>query len=226
MQGIMDVTIRTLVGFFILLVLTRLLGKKQLGQLTIFTYITGIAIGNMAGDMIIHKDVQLSDGVIGMVLWSVLIFIVEYASLKSAKIRVALDGEPTIVIKKGQILYDQLKKMRLNMDDLGMLLRTNHVFSVLDIEYAILEPNGELSILKKPEKEQIIRQDMQIVTEPIKYLPSEIIVDGKIVHKNLKELGLDSNWVMTQLKKSNILSPKDVFYAELQSDGSLYIQPN
>lgn len=100
---IMTTAIRTLTGFFVLLILTRLMGKKQLGQLTIFTYITGIAIGNMAGELIIHKDVPIAGGITGLVLWCVLVYIVEYASLKSPKIRVALDGEPTIVIKGGRL---------------------------------------------------------------------------------------------------------------------------
>lgn len=121
-------------------------------------------------------------------------------------------------------MSDRLKKMRLNLDDLSMLLRTNHVFSINDIEYAILEPNGELSILKKTNKEQPTREDLQITSEEIRYLQSEIISDGKIVHKNLKELGITTDWVYEQLRKNNINFPKDVLYAELQSDGKLYIQ--
>jgi len=118
MERIWDTVIRTLVGFAVLLLLTRLAGKKQIGQMTVFTYITGIALGNMAGDMIIHKDVEIVNGVVGMTLWSVLIFLMEYLSLNLSGFRVLLDGEPVLVIKNGVIQAKELKKMRLNMDDL------------------------------------------------------------------------------------------------------------
>lgn len=220
----MDIIFRTIIGFSVLLFLTRVIGKKQLGQLSIFTYITGIVIGNLAGGMIIQENIPISDGIIAMAIWSVLVYFVEYVSIKSSKIRVLLDGDPTIVIKKGQIMIEQLRKLRLNMDDLSMLLRSNNIFSILDVEYAIMEPNGELSVLKTPNKEQVIRQDLKINASSIQYLQSEIISDGNIVHKNLKELGISYDWVIEQLHKNNIKLVEDVFYAELQSDGSLYIQ--
>lgn len=223
MGGFYETLLRTSIGFALLLFLTRVLGKKQLGQLTIFTYITGVAMGNMAGDMIIHRDVAIIDGVISLIVWVLLIFAVEFISLKSSKARVLLDGEPTILIKKGQILQDKLKLQRMNMDDLTMLLRTNNVFSVQDVEYAILEPNGQLSILKKSEKEQPTRKDMNIAMPDLLYIPTEIIVDGKLVPKNLREVGVTQQWIEQQLNKSGIDSMEQVLYAELQGDGTLYI---
>jgi uncharacterized membrane protein YcaP (DUF421 family) len=219
----METSLRTLVGFTILLILTRLLGKKQLGQLTIFTYITGIALGNMAGDMVVHRDIKLIDGVAGLAVWALLTFIVELISLKSSKGRVLLDGEPAIVIKKGVIMQKELTAQRLNMDDLTMLLRINNVFSIKDVDYAILEPNGQLSVLKKSGLESVTKKDMQIQPDNIEYLSTEIIVDGKLVSKNLKELNLNHEWLDQQLKQVGLNSVKDVFFAELQSDGSLYI---
>lgn len=223
MHNVLETSIRTTIGFFILLALTRLLGKKQMGQLTIFTYITGIALGNIAGDMVVHKDISIIDGITGLTLWAVLTIIVEYLSLKSSKVRVLLDGEPTIVIKKGEIMYDRLSSQRLNIDDLTMLLRTNNVFSIRDVEYAILEPNGQLSILKKSEKEQVTRKDLNLPINKILYIPTEIIVDGKLVMENLKETGQTREWVDQQLRQAGVDSVNQVLYGELQSDGSLYI---
>jgi uncharacterized membrane protein YcaP (DUF421 family) len=223
MHSILETSLRTLIGFSILLVLTRLLGKKQLGQLTIFTYITGIALGNIAGDMVVHRDIKLSDGVAGLTVWAILTFVVEYISLKSSKARVFLDGEPTIVIKKGIIMQKALAAQRLNMDDLTMMLRVNHVFSIQDVDYAILEPNGQLSILKKPVLESVTKEDMQIQPKSRIYLPSEIIVDGKLVAKNLKELNLNTEWLDKQIQQAGLTAMKEVFFAELQSNGSLYI---
>lgn len=224
MANILEVSFRTLIGFLILLILTRLLGKKQLGQLTIFTYITAIAMGNIAGDMVVHRDIKLIEGVIGLTLWAGLTFIIEYISLKSSKARVLLDGEPTIVIKKGELMQKELAALRLNMDDLSMLLRINNVFSIKDVDYAILEPNGQLSVLKKPEHASVTVSDLKIPPGTNKYLPTEIIVDGKLVDKNINELNVDKNWLANELKKAGIQSFKDVFFAELQSDGSLYVK--
>lgn len=134
-----------------------------------------------------------------------------------------LDGEPTIVIKKGEIMQDKLASQRLNMDDLTMLLRTNNIFSVTDVEYAILEPNGQLSVMKKQPVEQVIKKDLNIVTSTDLLLPAELIVDGLLIEKNLLETGKDKAWVYSKLKQAGINSISDVFYAELQADDSLYI---
>ncbi len=223
MHTILETSLRTIIGFTVLLVLTRLLGKKQLGQLTIFTYITGIAMGNIAGDMVVHRDIKLIDGVSGLIIWALSTYLLELVSLKSSKARVFLDGEPSIVIKKGVIMQKELAAQRLNMDDLTMLLRTNNIFSIQDVDYAILEPNGQLSVLKKTALESVTKKDMQIQPENRVYLPTEIIVDGRLVGKNLKELNLNNEWVGKQLEQAGINSAKEVFFAELQTDGSLYI---
>lgn len=223
MHSIIETSLRTLTGFTVLLILIRLLGKKQLGQLTIFTYITGVAMGNVAGDMVVHRDIKLIDGVVALILWAILTFIVEYISMKSSKARVFLDGEPSIVIKKGVIMQKALASQRLNMDDLTMLLRTNNVFSIKEVDYAILEPNGQLSVLKKPLLESVTKQDMQIQPEVRNCLPAEIIVDGKVVSTNMKEFRMSKEWLEQQLKIAGIDDIKDVFFAELQNDGSLYI---
>jgi len=224
MERIWDTVIRTLVGFAVLLILTRLAGKKQIGQMTVFTYITGIALGNMAGDMIIHKDVEIMDGVIGMTLWSVLIFLMEYLSLNLPGVRVLLDGEPVLVIKKGVVQAKELKNMRLNMDDLTMLLREKDVFSIREVQYAILEPHGELSVVKKVVKQQASKEDLNLQPQEPAYLPGEIITDGKVIARNLREFGKSEEWLCQQLSGQGISSAKDVLYAELEEDGTLFVQ--
>ena len=224
MERIWDTVIRTLAGFAVLLLLTRLAGKKQIGQMTVFTYITGIALGNMAGDMIIHKDVEIMDGVIGMTLWSVLIFLMEYLSLNLPGVRVLLDGEPVLVIKKSVVQTRELKKMRLNMDDLTMLLREKDVFSIREVQYAILEPHGELSVVKKAVKQQASKEDLNLQPKEPAYLPGEIITDGKVIARNLREFGKSEEWLRQQLAAQGISSAKDVLYAELEEDGTLFVQ--
>lgn len=223
MEAIFTTFIRTLIGFIVLLLLTRILGKKQLSQMTFFTYITGIALGNIAGDMVVHKDIKLYEGLTGLILWAVLTLLVEYISLKSSKARVLLDGEPTIVIKDGKIQKKAMASSKLNMDDLTMLLRIKNIFSITEVDYAVLEPNGQLSVLKKIENEPTIKKDLNIPIIQRLYFPTELIVDGKVVHKNLKELGLKEEWLNNQIKVAGFKSPSDVFYAEIQSDGKLFM---
>jgi len=220
---VLDTALRTLIGFALLLILTRLLGKKQLSQLTVFTYITGIALGNIASEMVLQKEIPILDAVFALILWSLLVFIIEWISLKSAAARVLMDGEPTIVIKKGLILEKALKAQRLNLDDLFMQLRLNQVFSVKDVEYAILEPNGALTVMKKSDKNHVTRGDLQLSAEPVG-LPCEIIADGKIVEKNLKEFGFSHKQLNDEIKRQKITDIRTILYAELQQDRSLYIQ--
>ena len=110
------------------------------------------------------------------------------------------------------------------MDDLTMLLRIKNIFSITEVDYAILEPNGQLSVLKKVEFENVINKDAGIPLQPRKFMPSELVVDGSIVKKNLTELNLSEDWLMNELKKKGINRIADTFYAELQSDGTVFAE--
>ncbi|MCL2286918.1 MAG: DUF421 domain-containing protein [Firmicutes bacterium] len=210
----LEVLLRVVMGFAILLLLVRIIGNKQLGQLNVFTYISGIVIGSMVADIILHSDIKFWRSMHGVALWVALAICVEFASLKSVKAREMLDGQPIILIKKGKIQFPALKKERLNIDDLTMMLRTNSVFSVADVDYAILEPNGDLSVLKKQE----------ITPRQQKYIPTTIIIEGKIIAKNLKELNLSDSWLDNALNRLNILDKTDIMYAEILEDGQLHVQ--
>lgn len=215
---------RTSIIFIVLLILARILGKKQLSQLTFFNYITGITVGSIAANMVSESNELFMDDLIGIIWWCVLTEVTGFINLKSGKIRRIIDGQPTIIIKKGCILKKSLKSTRINLDDLSMLLREEGVFSVKHVDYAILEPDGKLSVLKKQEQEQPTKKDLNISIPPYRYIPSEIISDGKIIVNNLKEFDLDESWVLEQLKQNNVKNVREVFYAELQDDGTLHIQ--
>lgn len=216
--------LRTTLIFSVLLILTRVLGKKQVSHLTFFNYVTGITVGSIAANMVSESNETFIDDFVGLVWWCLLTILVGYIALKSGNLRRIIDGQPTILVKKGKIDRNSLKGCRLNMDDLSMMLRMQNVLSIKEVEYAILEPNGNLSVIKKPENQQVTKSDMRILPPPLKYLPSEIIADGKIIYHNLKQFNLDENWLNTQLKQQNILSVNNVFYAEIQGDGTLFIE--
>ena len=213
---------RTTLAFTALLILARILGKKQLSQLTFFHYITGIAFGSIAAEMAGQTDVPFMDGLIALVWWAMLTLLMSYLSLKSSRFRVIVDAEPSIMIRDGIIMEKAMKSMRLHVDDLMMMLREQSIFSIQDVHYAVMETNGQLSVMKKIAQQEATKQDVQAAVPLPKYMPSEIISDGKIVKKNLIELNLTEEWVLKELRKKGVESVEQVFYAQIQTDGSLY----
>lgn len=216
--------LRTTVIFLTLLVLTRAVGRMQLSEMTFFHYVTGITIGSVAANMISESDDKFWYDFAGLIWWSVLTILLAYLGLKFRIVRLIVDGQPVIIIKNGQLMKKSFQHTKINMEDLCMLLREQKVFSIKEVDYAILEPDGKLSIMKKQQKQEIVREDLDIKTVESMYFPSEVIVDGKIVKKNLKEFNLSEEWLQKELKKKQIYSVKNVLYAELQRDGSLYIE--
>lgn len=221
-MSFIEVIGRVIISFGVLLLMTRIMGKKQVSQLTYFNYITGITIGAVAASITIDRSIDMSDGFVSMVCWSLLTVLVSYINLKSPKARILLDGQPTIVIKNGKILEKTLAGLRLNMDDLSMLLREKNIFSTQEVDYAVLEPDGQLSVLKKVDQQSVTKKDLKIEAVKPLYVPTEIIVDSKVITHNLKELGLSQSWLEKQLHQSGV-KLQDVFYGEIQSDGTLYI---
>lgn len=222
--NILNTITKTTISFAVILFLTRILGKKQMSHLTFFNYITGITIGSIAANMILESNTYFINGIVSLLWWFLLTFLIGFISLKSPKLRIILDGEPTIVIKKGEIIEKSLYSMRLNMDDLSMMLRNKDIFSIKDVDYAILEPDGKLSVLKKQDQQSVTKKDMQIIILSPTYFPTELIVDGKLIKRNLQELNLTEKWLNTHLKNSGVNSIKEIFYAELQSDGTIYVK--
>lgn len=221
-MNFIEVIGRVIISFSVLLLMTRIMGKKQVSQLTYFNYITGITIGAVAASITIDRSIDMSDGFVSMVCWSLLTVLVSYINLKSPKARILLDGQPTIVIKNGKILEKTLAGLRLNMDDLSMLLREKNIFSTQEVDYAVLEPDGQLSVLKKVGEQNVTKKDLKVEAVKPLYVPTEIIVDSKVITRNLEELDLNQNWLEKQLHQAGV-SLQDVFYGEIQSDGTLYI---
>ena len=207
----------------VLLILTRLLGKKQMSQLTYFNYITGVTMGSVAGDFISEVNMPVVDALASLIAICILTELNSFIALKSTSYRKVMDGDDIILIKKGKIIKPALKSCRMSVNILLMLLRQSNTFSVEEVEYAILETNGSLSVMKRQQAQPIIKSDLDIKAEKIKNLPREVISDGKIMKANLKELNKDEEWLKNELRKNNIESVKDVFYAEVRSDGTLYI---
>lgn len=210
MNEFLEVFLSVIVGFCSLLFLVRLIGNKQISQMNIFTYISGIVIGSMMADTLLHDHLHHGRTLFGIAIWVGLLHFFEFLNLKSVKARELLDGQPVILIKKGVLMRQAMKKQRINIDDLTMMMRKNNVFDISAVEYAILEAHGELSILQKKEKKQ--------------YLPTGFIIDGIVIEKRFQEQGWSSEIFLNELFSHYKLTANETFYAELQSDQTFFIQ--
>lgn len=224
----MDLVImgRSAVAFFTLLLLARLLGPRQIAQLTFFDYVVGITIGSVAAVVSINTALPVGQGLVSLILWCLLAFGLGYLVIHIKKGRSFIIGQPDIVVRNGMIQQDVMAKQRLNMDELNLLLRREKIFDITDVEYAVFEPNGKLSVLKKGEQQNVSRKDMNLPAPALKYLPTELIVDGRVVERNLVKINRDQGWLEDHIKAQGYKSLDNIFYAELLSDGSIYLNPD
>ena len=222
MNEILVVIIRGLIAFFTLLIFTRLLGKQELSQLTFFDYINGITIGSIAASLTTDLNNRAFTVWMGLATWTGAVFLLHIITLKSRYVAKYLDGEPTIVIMNGKLMKAAMRKMRYRTSELMAQLRTKNIFDISQVEFAILETSGLLSVLKKSSYEPVTREDLYIPTKYIG-LSVELISDGKIIDQNLKQIKLDRYWLEDQLKSREIHDPSEVFLAVIDTQGNLYI---
>ncbi|MGB9803653.1 YetF domain-containing protein [Desulfofundulus sp.] len=222
MNPYLQILIRGVGAFVGVLVITRVVGKSQVGQLTVADFVNAIVLGSIAASMVTDLKENGWYYAFGLLLFGLLTVLAEYASLKYRPLRKVIEGEPTVVIHNGKILENNMKKLIYNIDDLMMQLREKNVFNISDVEFAVAEPNGQLSVLLKSHKQPLTPSDMQI---PTKYqgIPSELIVDGVVIQQNLKQNNLTEDWLYRELEKQGIKSVKDVMYASLDTEGNLYV---
>lgn len=222
MESYLHILIKSVTAYFTLVVTARIMGRKQISQLTYFDYVVGISIGSIAAAVSIEKNIDTAAGVFCIIIWGVLTILISQITLKNIKLRLWIDSEPLVIIDKGQVIYKNMKKAKYNMGDLLMQLRVKDIFYITDVEIAILEPDGKLSVLKKSEKKSVTAEDMGI-KKPRAGMMMDLILDGKILSKHLQLIQKDEYWVMQQLKNKNIDNIKDVVYLGIQADENLYI---
>lgn len=216
------VFVRGIIGFFTLLILTRILGKQQLSQLTYFEYVLGITIGSIAASLTTDLSSRAWPHWIGLVTWAGAVFILQLVTSMSKKVAKYIDGDPTIVIMNGKIMESAMRKMRYRAADLMVQLRNKDIFDLAEVEFAILETNGQLSVLKKPQHLPLTPKDMSIPTTSTG-LSIELIYSGKIIDKNLKKINRDLIWLKNQLKMYEVSDPSQVFLATINGRGELYV---
>lgn len=216
------VFVRSIIGFFSLLIFAKILGKQQISQLTFFDYILGITIGSIGASLTTDLSSRSWPHWVGLFTWALLGYLTEYITLKWRYAAKLLEGEPTIVIMNGKIMENAMRKMKYRASDIMELLRNKDVFDLTEVDFAIVEPNGQISVLKKAEYQNLTAKDMSI-QKVSPGISTELIYDGILIEENLRQLDKDKNWITAQLKQQGIRDISEVFLATLNPAGSLYL---
>lgn len=204
---------RAIVLYLIVLIVMRLMGKRQIGELQPFELAISIMIADLASVPMSELGIPLTNGIIPILGLLVMDLLISWLNMKSINFRKIVCGKPSILIYRGKIDEKQLKKERFTINELQERLRGNDIFDIADVEYAILETNGEISVITKPEKKNLTPEDMGIEAE-YEGIPYDLVVEGKIMHENLKTIGKNEKWLDKELDKFNTKS-KDVLIATI-----------
>jgi uncharacterized membrane protein YcaP (DUF421 family) len=216
------VIIRSVISFFALLVLIRLIGKQQISQLNFFDYVLGITIGSIASTLSVQVNENMTATLAGMGVWTALAILLAYLGMHNVWVRKVVQGEATVVIENGKILEEHLRKIRIPIEELISELRTQGVFNISDVEFALFEPGGKLSIQKKSPKQPLTPEDMKLATQ-YTGLATNLIMDGVLLTDALKALKLSKAWLQHQLNKQRIENISDVSLAQLDTSGNLFV---
>lgn len=221
----LELLLRIAIGFIVLLSMARWTGRKEISQMTFFNLVSAIAFGSIAAALVVNSNVSILNGVIALLGWAAFTVITDIIHLKSKKARKLLMGDAVIIVKKGEIMEDAMRQTRLDTNALQAMLRQKSIFSMKDVEYAIFETNGKLSVMKKENKQTVTKGDMNIAMSQGNFVPlsTELISDGTVNVQNLNKMNKDQSWLNEQLEQAGVQSVEEVFYAEVQTDGNLYI---
>lgn len=217
------VFIRTLILFAIVVVVLRIMGKRQIGELQPFELVVAIMISELAAVPMQNTGIPLLNGIIPILTLLLAQIVLSIISLKSFKARGIICGKPSILVENGKINEKNLYREMFTINDLLEQLRIKNIPNISDVEFAILETNGQLSILPKSQKRPLNPEDIGISTK-YEGLPLDLVIDGEIIRDNLILNNLDVAWLQNELKKFGIDDFDQLLFASLDSQGNLYYQ--
>lgn len=212
---------RSITSLVVLFFITKLMGKKQVSELSLFDYVIGISIGNFTAEMVMSFDNQYINGIIAIVTFGVISYLVSVVTMKNMTLRRFIIGVPTVIIEDGKISLEALKKTKLDINDLLEQCRTMGYFDITEISYAILEVNGKISILPKSDYQVPTLTDLNIKKDK-NYLSANIIIDGKLIKDNLENTNKGEKWLKKELKKQGYSSYNNILLATL-TNGNLAV---
>lgn len=217
------VFVRTLILYVVIVGILRLLGKRQIGQLQPSELVVALVIADLAAVPMGNVGIPLVNGIVPIITLFIMEELLSLISLKSERARGIICGKPSILIERGVIVEQELRRIRYNLNDLLEQIRLKDFFNLEDIDYAILETSGQLSVIPKAENKPVTLKDMKIKPSA-QDLPVTLIIDGRTITDNLHKSGLSNNWLVEELKRNKVKSSKDVFFAYLNPERKLVYQ--
>lgn len=217
-----DVIMRAIFSLVTLFFITKLLGKKQVAQLSVFDYVIGISIGNFSAEMTTNTELPWINGILAVVIFGLVSYTISILSMKNIKIRRFMYGTPTILIEKGKIIEKGLKKVKFDINDLLEECRVAGYFDISQIDTAIMEANGTLSILPKTDYRPLNVSDINLNLKQ-ESLCANIVIDGKIMDTNLKNMNKSKNWILKKLKEKGYASIESLLLVTLDKNDKIEI---
>ncbi|WP_085991540.1 DUF421 domain-containing protein [Oceanobacillus senegalensis] len=220
-----DITIELLVGFLLLFIIVRLVGKKIINQISPFTFIAAIVLSEIVGNAIYEPKINVFYIFYAMVLWGGLLFLLEYSSQKFIRFRGITEGKPSALIENGKVNREQLKKNRMTINQLQSLLRQSETFSIREVAFCYLESNGAISILKKSAYQKTTQEDFNLPVQSV-HVPVTIIRDGEVLWDEVRDLGYDEKWLKNLFVSNGIqnMDYSQIFLAEWHQVQGLFYQ--
>ncbi|MDM5224088.1 DUF421 domain-containing protein [Peribacillus sp. NJ11] len=221
MSESVEIIFRTFTAFILLWAFVQLLGQQTIAQRTYHLYIASITMGTIAGNLAFNIKIKFLYFIIAIIIMGTVVFMLNLLAVRNPRFGKWIAGEPATLIQKGQILEESMERMGYSLDSLKQALRGKDIFNIEEVECAILEINGSLSVLKKKQYQNTTKQDLSLLASAGS-VPIELVHDGKILYENLSKHNYDDEWLMAELKKRN-LSVFDISYAVVGTKGNLYI---
>nr|WP_223829822.1 DUF421 domain-containing protein [Paenibacillus arenilitoris] len=235
--------IRTVIIYFVVFLIMRFMGKREIGKLSVFDLVISVMIAEIAVIVLEDMERPLWSGIMPMAVLLIIQLGSAFMTMKSRKLRLLFDGKPSVIIEDGKLNSDVMRKQRYNLDDLMLQLRENKISAVSDVEFAILETSGKLSVIPKsnadcPEDEAgsggneetgAINMEAKRVIPPkfrFEILPIPLIMDGKVQDENLEKLEKTRFWLKNVLQDEGVTDFKDVFLCTIDHKGKLFIDLN
>ena len=214
--------IRSILLYIIVLIVMRLMGKREIGQLQPFELAISIMIADLASTPMADAGIPITNGIIPILALLVMHLVISMINIKSIKARAILCGKPSILIYRGRIDEKMLKKERFTVNELEERLRGNNVVNIGDVEYAILETSGQITVIQKPEKKNVTVEDLNLKPE-YEGMAYDLVMDGKVMYENLKILKKDYDWLKKQVSKFGIL-PEQALIVTIDGKGNFFCQ--
>ena len=220
---ILTALLRTLLMYFIVLVVLRLMGKREIGKLSIFDLVVSIMMAEIAVMVIEDTKIPLIKGIVPIITLMLTQIILSYITLKSKKIRDIVEGQPAVLIANGKLRDNEMAKQRYTVDDLITQLREKNINRIADVEFAILETSGKLSVFPKPAQLPATKEDLEIKDRDYGGIPMPIIEDGRILSSSLQKINKDEKWLIKKIKEHGIHDVHQIFFASVDNKGEFFI---